>query len=82
MIILTAAALGITAGQLRSAVGIAFVATLIGFFFAIAAVISPGPVSILALLSAIAGYNAGLLADLAGLYAIHRLRAVWVSPKA
>ncbi|WP_454853432.1 hypothetical protein [Rhizobium binxianense] len=82
MIILTAAVLGIAAGQLRSAVGIALVAALIGFFFAIAAISSPGPVSILALLSAIAGYNVGLVLDLGGLYAIHRLRAAWVSPKA
>ncbi|MHC2363538.1 hypothetical protein ACVIOG_005679, partial [Rhizobium leguminosarum] len=46
MIILTAAALGISAGQMRSAGVIALVAALIGMTFALAAITSPGPVSI------------------------------------
>ncbi|PDT17072.1 hypothetical protein CO670_10095 [Rhizobium sp. J15] len=78
MIILTAAALGISAGQMRSAGVIALVAALIGMTFALAAIFSPGPVSLLALLYAILGYNGGLILFVLGLYASARLRALRV----
>ena len=74
MIILTAAALGISAGQMRSAGVIALVAALIGMTFALAAITSPGPVSILTLVYAVLGYNGGLMLFLLGLYANMRLR--------
>ncbi|WHO73272.1 hypothetical protein [Rhizobium sp. BT03] len=74
MIILTAAALGITAGQTRSAAAIALVAALIGITFAVAAITSPGPVSILAFVYAVLGYNGGLMLFVLGLYAKTLLR--------
>jgi fumarate reductase subunit D len=74
MIILTAAALGISAGQMRSAGVIALVAALIGMTFALAAITSPGPVSILAFVYAVLGYNGGLMLFVIGLYANQRLR--------
>jgi fumarate reductase subunit D len=74
MIVLTAAALGISAGQMRSAGVIALVAALIGMTFALAAISSPGPVSILAFVYAVLGYNGGLVLFLLGLYANARLR--------
>ncbi|ARM86658.1 hypothetical protein RHEC894_CH00305 [Rhizobium sp. CIAT894] len=74
MIILTAAALGVSAGQMRSAAAIALVAALIGMTFAVAAITSPGPVSILAFVYAVLGYNAGLMLFVLGLYASSRLR--------
>ncbi|OHV26685.1 hypothetical protein EOS93_15165 [Rhizobium sp. RMa-01] len=74
MIILTAAALGITAGQTRSAAAIALVAALIGITFAVAAITSPGPVSMLAFVYAVLGYNGGLMLFVLGLYAKTRLR--------
>ncbi|ANM08754.1 hypothetical protein B5K08_01170 [Rhizobium leguminosarum bv. trifolii] len=74
MIILTAAALGITAGQTRSAAAIALIAALIGITFAAAAITSPGPVSILAFVYAVLGYNGGLMLFVLGLYAKTRLR--------
>ncbi|SCB57856.1 hypothetical protein GA0061105_103313 [Rhizobium aethiopicum] len=76
MIILTAAALGISAGLMRSAGVIALVAALIGMTFALAAIASPGPVSLLALLYAVLGYNGGLILFVLGLYAAARLRPV------
>ncbi|ANL26194.1 hypothetical protein AMC90_CH00313 [Rhizobium phaseoli] len=79
MIILTAAALGITAGQTRSAGAIALIAALIGITFALAAVCSPGPVSLLAFLYAVLGYNGGLILFVLGLYASARFRAPRVS---
>lgn len=63
MIILTAAALGVSAGQMRSAGVIALVAALIGMTFALAAITSPGPVSIVAFVYAVLGYNGGLMAS-------------------
>ncbi|MBY5456677.1 hypothetical protein ACOJBM_25765 [Rhizobium beringeri] len=74
MIILTAAALGISAGQMRSAGVIALVAALIGMTFALAAITSPGPVSILAFVYAVLGYNGGLMLFVLGLFANQRLR--------
>ena len=74
MIILTAAALGISAGQMRSAGVIALVAALIGMTFALAAITSPGPVSILAFVYAVLGYNGGLMLFVLGLFAKQRLR--------
>ncbi|ASR08284.1 MULTISPECIES: hypothetical protein [Rhizobium] len=74
MIILTAAALGVSAGQTRSAGVIALVAALIGMTFALAAITSPGPVSILAFVYAVLGYNGGLMLFVLGLYANQRLR--------
>ncbi|MBX4940151.1 hypothetical protein [Rhizobium binae] len=79
MIILTAAALGISAGQMRSAGAIALIAALIGISFALAAVFSPGPVSFLALLYAVLGYNGGLILFVLGLYAHARFRTPRVS---
>ncbi|AIC25466.1 MULTISPECIES: hypothetical protein [Rhizobium] len=79
MIILTAAALGISAAQMRSAAAIALIAALIGITFALAAITSPGPVSLLALLYAILGYNGGLILYVLGLYAHARFRAPRVS---
>ncbi|EJZ22053.1 hypothetical protein NE852_23170 [Rhizobium sp. Pop5] len=79
MIILTAAALGISAGQMRSAAAIALIAALIGMTFALAAICSPGPVSLPALVYAILGYNGGLILFVLGLYASARLRALRVS---
>ncbi|MBB3132795.1 hypothetical protein FHS26_000490 [Rhizobium pisi] len=79
MITLTAAALGISAGQTRSAAAIALIAALIGITFALAAISSPGPVSLLALVYAILGYNGGLILFVVGLYASARLRALRVS---
>ncbi|MBX5220346.1 hypothetical protein HJC04_08505 [Rhizobium sp. NLR8a] len=79
MIILTAAALGISAGLMRSAAGIALVAALIGMSFTLAAITSPGPVSLLALVYAILGYNGGLILFVLGLYASDRLQAVRTS---
>lgn len=74
MIILTAAALGISAGQTRSAAAIALVAALIGITFAVAAMTSPGPVSILAFVYAVLGFNGGLMLFVLGLFANARLR--------
>ncbi|MBX5205129.1 hypothetical protein [Rhizobium sp. NZLR1] len=74
MIILTAAALGISAGQTRSAAAIALVAALIGITFAVAAITSPGPVSILAFVYAVLGFNGGLMLFVLGLFANARLR--------
>ncbi|EJC82148.1 hypothetical protein Rleg4DRAFT_3854 [Rhizobium leguminosarum bv. trifolii WSM2297] len=74
MITLTAAALGVSAGQTRSAAAIALIAALIGITFALAAITSPGPVSILAFGYAVLGYNAGLMLFVLGLYANSRLR--------
>ena len=79
MIILTAAALGISAGQMRSAGAIALIAALIGISFALAAVFSSGPVSFLALLYAVLGYNGGLILFVLGLYAHARFRTPRVS---
>ncbi|MBX4955265.1 hypothetical protein [Rhizobium lentis] len=79
MIILTAAALGISAGLMRSAGVIALVAALIGITFAVAAITSPGPVSLLALVYAVLGYNGGLILFVLGLFASARLRAVRTS---
>ncbi|MBB3655908.1 putative membrane protein [Rhizobium sp. BK650] len=76
MIILTATTLGLTAGLMRSAGVIAIVAMLIGVTFAIAAIVSGGAVSFLALFYTILGYNAGLLLFLGGLFTTDRLRAV------
>ncbi|RWX14759.1 hypothetical protein EHI42_17090 [Rhizobium hidalgonense] len=74
MITLTAAALGISAGQTRSAAAIALIAALTGITFALAAITSPGPVSILAFVYAVLGYNGGLMLFVLGLYANTRLR--------
>lgn len=79
MIILTATALGLTVGLMRSAGVIALVAMLIGATFALAAIVSGGAVSFLALLYTILGYNAGLMLYLGGLFTTDRLRAVRVN---
>ena len=51
---------------------------LIAVTFAIAAIVSGGAVSFLALFYTIIGYNAGLLLYLGGLFTTDRLRAVLV----
>lgn len=76
MIFATAMAIGILAGSMRSAFSIAMIAVLIGAAFVASAFISPGPVSYLSLLLAVAGYNAGLVNLLIGMLAFRRLRAV------
>ena len=79
MIILTATTLGLTVGLMRSASVIALVAMLIGVMFALAAIVSVGAVSFLALFYTIIGYNAGLLLYLGGLFTTERLRTVLVN---
>lgn len=68
MLFLTAASIGICVGMMRSAFSIAFIAVLITATFALATAVSPGPASFFNLLIAVLGYNAGLIAFLAGLF--------------
>lgn len=75
MIILTAVALGLAAGQLRSALMATFVAALIGIVFVAAAIASAGHVSALRLVMAVAGYNSGLILTVLGPYFLARLQA-------
>ena len=72
MIFATAMMIAIAAGLTRSAVGMALAAVLIGFTFALAAAVSPGPASWLSLALAYAGFNAGLILHFVGLVAIER----------
>ncbi|TCL72068.1 hypothetical protein [Rhizobium sp. BK251] len=74
MILITAMTTGIFTGAMRSAFSVALVAALICLSFAAAAAVSPGPVSILSLAVAIAGYNAGLIAFFGALIAFDRRR--------
>lgn len=74
MLFLTATALGVCAGMMRSAFSIAFVAFLIVVTFVVATIFSTGPASYLNLAIAILGYNAGLIQLVISLLAIRRLR--------
>src|SRR5262249_20607433 len=53
MIFITATMIGIAAGLIRSAFSVAMIAALIGLSFAVAAIVSPGPVYIISLLLAV-----------------------------
>lgn len=75
MLFLTAASIGVCVGMMRSAFSIAFIAVMITATFALATAVSPGPASYFNLLIAILGYNAGLIAFLAGLFTLHSRRA-------
>ena len=72
MIFPTAMMIGFTVGLTRSAIGFALSAVLIGLTFALAVLVSPGPVAWLSLATAYAGFNSGLIALLLGLVAIER----------
>lgn len=72
MIFPTAMMIGFAAGLTRSAIGIAFSAVLVGLTFALAMLVSPGPVAWLSLAWAYAGFNSGLIALLLSLVAIER----------
>ena len=72
MIFPTAMMIGIAAGLTRSAIGITVSAGSIGLTFALAVAVSSGPVAWLSLVSAYAGFNAGLIALLLVLVAIER----------
>ncbi|MBP2548335.1 membrane associated rhomboid family serine protease [Neorhizobium galegae] len=61
MLLLTATCIGFTTGALRSMFSIAFVAAMILVIFAVAAFVSPAPVSFWNLAIAIAGYNLGII---------------------
>ena len=74
MLFLTAASIGICVGMMRSAFSIALIAVLITATFALATAVSPGPASFFNLLIAVLGYNAGLIAFLAGLFALDARR--------
>ncbi|EUC00563.1 hypothetical protein PMI07_003849 [Rhizobium sp. CF080] len=74
MLFLTAASIGICVGMMRSAFSIALIAVMIAATFALATAVSPGPASYFNLLIAIIGYNAGLIAFLAGLFALDTRR--------
>ncbi|CAN7594443.1 hypothetical protein [Neorhizobium sp. LjRoot104] len=74
MLFLTAASIGICVGMMRSAFSIAFIAVLITATFALATAVSPGPASFFNLLIAVLGYNAGLIAFLAGLFVLDTRR--------
>lgn len=66
MIFLTASLLGVVAGLTRSAFSIAVVAALMLAAFSLATLLSAGPVHYLNLLSAVLGYNFGLISLIAG----------------
>ncbi|MBT9371402.1 hypothetical protein [Rhizobium sp. CSW-27] len=69
MLFLTATCIGFATGALKSVLSVAMVAALILFVFAGAAVMSPGPVSLLSLGIAIAGYNVGIMALMGAVFA-------------
>jgi hypothetical protein len=71
MIFVTAMTIGIVAGLTRSMVSVALIAALIGFAYAAALLVSPGQVSILSLVLAIAGYNSALLGHVVVLLALN-----------
>lgn len=70
MLFLTAVSIGVCVGMMRSVFSIAFIAVMITATFALATAVSPGPASYFNLLIAVLGYNAGLIAFLAGLFAL------------
>jgi hypothetical protein len=72
MIFPTAMMIGFAAGLTRSAIGIVIAAALVGLTFALAVMVSPGPVAWPSLAWAYAGFNSGLIALLLGLVAIER----------
>lgn len=74
MLFLIAASIGLCAGMMRSAFSIAFIAFLIVAMFGLATVVSPGPTSLIDLLVAVLGYNAGLINFIAGLLVVRSLR--------
>ncbi|TRL38290.1 hypothetical protein [Rhizobium straminoryzae] len=69
MLFLTATCIGFATGALRSVLSLALVATLILFVFGGAALVSAGPVSLLSLGIAIAGYNVGVMALMGAVFA-------------
>lgn len=75
MIFITSMALGLTAGFSRSAFTIAGVAVLIVAMFALATVLSPGPLVLSNLLIAGAGYNIGLIELVVGLLMLEQRRS-------
>ncbi|WP_037079649.1 hypothetical protein [Neorhizobium vignae] len=70
MLFLTAVSIGVCVGMMRSVFSTAFIAVVITATFALATAVSPGPASYFNLLIAVLGYNAGLIAFLAGLFAL------------
>jgi hypothetical protein len=74
VIFATAMTLGVVVGMMRSAASVAIVAALMGLSFIAAMLISPGPVSFLSLVLAVAGYNAALLGHVVVLLAVDRTR--------
>jgi hypothetical protein len=74
VIFATAMTLGVVVGMMRSAASVAIVAALMGLSFIAAMLISPGPVSFLSLVLAVAGYNAALLGHVVVLLAVERTR--------
>lgn len=73
MIFMTAMAIGVAAGLMRSAFSVALIAALIGLSYAGAWLVSPGPVPVMSLLEAVAGYNGGLISLVAGYLVVSRL---------
>lgn len=61
MIFATAMTIGVIAGLLRSPMSVALIAALIGLDFLVAFALSAGMPSLLSLLFAYLGYNAGLI---------------------
>jgi hypothetical protein len=67
VLFLTALSLGLAAGALRSAPAIVLAPLALLTLFGLAAIFAPGPVSVIDLLLAIAGLNAGLIATVCAL---------------
>jgi hypothetical protein len=67
VLFLTAVSLGLAAGALRSAFAILLAPLALVTLYALAAAFAPGPVSLIDLLLAIAGLNAGLIATVLAL---------------
>ncbi|RWX76714.1 hypothetical protein EPK99_13630 [Neorhizobium lilium] len=61
MLFLTASLLGLAAGLTRSAFSVAMVAALLVASFALATFLSTGPTAYFKLLTAVLGYNCGLV---------------------
>ncbi len=74
MLFLTAVSIGFCVAMMRSAFSLAFVAFLLFVTFALASVLSAGPVSYMNLLVAVLGYNFGILNFIAGLFALRSVR--------
>jgi hypothetical protein len=76
MLFLTAILLGTSAGLLRSAFSIAFVAVLIIIAFIAAGALSGGLWPFGKLAVALVGYNAGLISLIGGLFVAQRFRLI------